>query len=71
MLTMNEVRDKIVSKKQEMIKLQLEQDAIKIEIEKVKKQLKSMIELIDNFEVNNLLYFCLQLNVLSFSTLFI
>lgn len=51
MLTMNEVRDKIVSKKQEIIKLQSGQIATKIEIEKMEKQLKPIMELIDKFEV--------------------
>lgn len=51
MLTMNEIRDKIVSKKQEIVNMQSKQIAIKIEIEKVEKQLKSIMELIENFEV--------------------
>lgn len=51
MLTMNEVKNKIVSEKQEIVKLQSEQIVTKIEIEKAEKQLKSMMELIDKFEV--------------------
>lgn len=51
MLTMNEVKNKIVSEKQEIVKLQSEQIVTKNEIEKMKKQLKSMMELIDKFEV--------------------
>ncbi|KYN06358.1 hypothetical protein ALC62_02695 [Cyphomyrmex costatus] len=51
MLTMNEIRNKIVSKKQEIVKLQSEQIAIKNEIEKEENQLKSIMELINNFEV--------------------
>ncbi|XP_011693485.1 PREDICTED: coiled-coil domain-containing protein 113 [Wasmannia auropunctata] len=51
MLMMNDVRDKIVSKKQEIVKLQSEQIAAKNVIEKEEKQLKSMIELIENFKV--------------------
>lgn len=51
MLTMNEVKDKIVSKRQEIIKLQSKQIAIKSEIKKAEEQLKSVIELINNYEV--------------------
>ncbi|XP_024888205.1 coiled-coil domain-containing protein 113-like [Temnothorax curvispinosus] len=51
MLIMNEIKDKIVSKRQEIINLQSEQIATKIEIEKAEKQLKSTVELIENFEV--------------------
>ncbi|KYN09209.1 hypothetical protein ALC57_18639 [Trachymyrmex cornetzi] len=51
MLIMNQVRNKIVSKKQEIVKLQSEQIATKIEIDKEEKQLKSIMELINNFEV--------------------
>ncbi|XP_071570943.1 cilia- and flagella-associated protein 263 [Temnothorax nylanderi] len=51
MLIMNEMKNKIVSKRQEIINLQSEQIATKIEIEKADKQLKSMMELIKNFEV--------------------
>ncbi|KAL6263363.1 hypothetical protein P5V15_006158 [Pogonomyrmex californicus] len=51
MLTINKVRDNMFSKKQEIIKLQSKQIATKIEIEKVGKQLKSITELIDKFEV--------------------
>jgi len=69
-LTLNEVRDKIVSKKQEIVKLQSEQIAAKIEIEKAEKQLKSMMELINKFEVI-FFYIFMQLNVLNFNTLFI
>ncbi|XP_012539807.1 coiled-coil domain-containing protein 113 [Monomorium pharaonis] len=49
-LTMNEVRDKVVSKKQEILTLHSEQITAKNEIEKKEKQLKSMIELINTFE---------------------
>jgi predicted nucleic acid-binding Zn-ribbon protein len=49
--TMNGVRDKIVSKKQEIVKLKSEQITAKNEIKKEEKQLKSIIELINNFEV--------------------
>lgn len=69
MLIMNEMKNKIVSKRQEIINLQSEQIATKIEIEKVDKQLKSMMELIENFEVIFFHIFCLQLNVLSLNTL--
>lgn len=62
MLTMNEVKDKIVSKRQEIIKLQSEQIAIKSEIEKVEKQLRSMIELLNNYEVIFLYIFVFNLN---------
>ncbi|XP_018306894.1 coiled-coil domain-containing protein 113 [Mycetomoellerius zeteki] len=51
MLIMNEVRNKIVSKKQEIVKLQSEQIATKIEIDKEEKQLKSIMKLINNFEI--------------------
>jgi len=70
MLTLNEVRDKIVSKKQEIVKLQSEQIAAKIEIEKAENQLKSMMELINKFEVI-FFYIFMQFNVLNFITLFI
>lgn len=69
MLTMNDVRDKIVSTRQEIIKLQSKQAATKIEIEKAEKQLKSIMDLIDNFEVISFEFFILQLNVLSFNKL--
>ncbi|XP_011630816.1 coiled-coil domain-containing protein 113 [Pogonomyrmex barbatus] len=55
MLTINKVRDNMFSKKQEIIKLQSKQIATKIEIEKVGKQLKSITELIDKFEVPNVM----------------
>ncbi|KAG5343210.1 CC113 protein, partial [Acromyrmex heyeri] len=51
MLIINQVRNKIVSKKQEIVKLQSKQIATKIEIDKEKKQLKSIMELINNFEI--------------------
>ncbi|XP_018346349.1 PREDICTED: coiled-coil domain-containing protein 113-like [Trachymyrmex septentrionalis] len=51
MLIMNQVRNKIVSKKQEIVKLQSKQIAAKIEIDKEEKQLKSIMELINNFEI--------------------
>ncbi|XP_011063335.1 PREDICTED: coiled-coil domain-containing protein 113-like [Acromyrmex echinatior] len=51
MLIMNQVRNKIVSKKQEIVKLQSKQIATKIEIDKEKEQLKSIMELINNFEI--------------------
>jgi len=69
-LTLNEVRNKIVSKKQEIVKLQSEQIAAKIEIKKAEKQLKSIMELINKFEVI-FFYIFMQLNVLNFNTLFI
>ncbi|XP_071635108.1 cilia- and flagella-associated protein 263 [Temnothorax longispinosus] len=69
MLIMNEIKDKIVSKRQEIINLQSEQIATKIEIEKAEKQLKSTVELIENFEVIFFHIFCLQLNVSSLITL--
>lgn len=50
-LTMNEVRNKIVSKRQEIVKLQSEQIATNVEIEEAEKQLKSIMELLDEFEV--------------------
>ncbi|XP_011872191.1 PREDICTED: coiled-coil domain-containing protein 113-like [Vollenhovia emeryi] len=49
--TMNKVRNNIVFKRQESAKLQSEQTATKIEIEKAEKQLESMIDLINKFEV--------------------
>ncbi|KYM80707.1 hypothetical protein ALC53_08876 [Atta colombica] len=54
MLIMNQVKNKIVSKKQEIVKLQSKQIATKIEIDKEEKQLKSITELINNFEIPNI-----------------
>lgn len=51
MSIMNEVRNKIASKKQEIVKLQLEKVAMKVEIKKAEKQLKSVMALMDDFEV--------------------
>lgn len=57
---MNKVRDQIVFKKLEMKKVRSKQAALRIEIEREKKQLKSMTMLIDDFEVYNVLciFFC-------------
>lgn len=51
MSVMNEVRNKIAFKKQEIMKLQLEKVAMKVEIKKTEEQLKSVMALMDDFEV--------------------
>lgn len=51
MSTINEVRNKITSKSQEIIKLQSDQSAMIMEIEKVEEQLKSIMKLMDDFHV--------------------
>lgn len=58
MLIMNQVKNKIVSEKQEIVKLQSKQIATKIEIDKEEKQLKSITELINNFEVTFVFIVC-------------
>jgi len=55
---MNQVKNKIVSEKQEIVKLQSKQIATKIEIDKEEKQLKSITELINNFEVTFVFIVC-------------
>ncbi|XP_032682450.1 coiled-coil domain-containing protein 113-like [Odontomachus brunneus] len=55
MNTLNEVSAKIVFKKEEIVKLQSEQAAVNIEIEKTQVQLKSLTELMDNFSVPEVL----------------
>ncbi|XP_029674460.1 coiled-coil domain-containing protein 113-like [Formica exsecta] len=47
----NEVRNNIAFKKQEIVKLQSEKVAMKVEIKKTEKQLKSVMALLDDFEV--------------------
>lgn len=62
--SMNKVRDQIVFKKLEMKKVRSKQAALRIEIEREKKQLKSMTMLIDDFEVYNVLcIFFVQLHI--------
>lgn len=51
MSNVNEVKGKVISKNQEIVKLQSEQAAIKIEIEREEVQLKSLITLMDDFSV--------------------
>lgn len=54
MTALNEVNAKIVFKKEEIVKLQSEQAAVNVEIEKTQVQLKSLTELMDNFSVMSL-----------------
>ncbi|KAL0119024.1 hypothetical protein PUN28_009569 [Cardiocondyla obscurior] len=56
-LTMNEVKTKIVSKSQELVKLQSEQIATKAEIKKTEKRIKSMTVLMNKFKVPNAVEF--------------
>lgn len=51
MSTMNEVKSKIISKNQEIVKLQSEQATIKTETGKTEIQLKSLITLMGDFNV--------------------
>lgn len=62
MSTVNEVKNKIALKNQEIIKLQSNETAMKIEIEKIEKQLKLITKLMDNFQVI-LLYLCMTLTL--------
>lgn len=48
---MNETKSKIITKKQEITKLQSEQTAMKIEIKKMQEQVTSLITLMDDFKV--------------------
>ncbi|XP_029165748.1 LOW QUALITY PROTEIN: coiled-coil domain-containing protein 113 [Nylanderia fulva] len=57
MSIINEVRNKIASKKQEIVKLQLEKVAMKVEIKKAEEQLKSVMALMDDFEVPDVIDF--------------
>lgn len=47
----NDVRTKIASKKQEIVKLQSEKVTIQVEIKKAEKQLQSVMALMDDFDV--------------------
>jgi len=51
MSSMKEVKNKIVSKDEEMMKLRASQSVMKVEIGKMKEQLKSINELMENFRV--------------------
>lgn len=48
---MNEVRSNIAFKKQEIVQLQSEKVVMKVEIKNMEKQLKSVMALVDKFEV--------------------
>ncbi|XP_014473563.1 PREDICTED: coiled-coil domain-containing protein 113-like [Dinoponera quadriceps] len=55
MSTVNEVKAKIVFKKDEIVKLQSERATVNAEKEKTQMQLKSLMELMDNFSVPEVL----------------
>lgn len=58
MSIVNEVRSNIAFKKQEIVKLQSEKVAMKVEIKNTEKQLKSVMALVDDFEV---IFLCILL----------
>lgn len=61
MSIMNDVRNKIAFKKQEIIKLQSEKVTMQVEIKKAEKQLQSVMALIDDFDVILLyIFYCIK-----------
>jgi len=59
---MNEVTSKIVWKDQEITKLRLSQSVMKAQIEKMEKQIRSIMELMENFRVTFLNFLLHLLN---------